>query len=649
MRKLRLIRAAAIAVVFTAGPAAAAEPVETAIDSWIATIDASPNWTASRSALTVDPAQRTATVTGLRIATEIAKAPVVISFAKVTVFGYEEQPDGAFSAQQITADGGRIDTGGVFDVDLDDVTIDRLAVPSFADYRFDPQRVATSVVKAFAIASRTRADLIRIARVDVENSIEGERSRSSYGTYELRGLADGKINTVTVGPIVSDMPSPEGIIKMRADRIEGSGYDLDAIVHLLDPDRYAGGVGDMQWRIVVGHEAIRNLVYEFPGGSARIGLIAGEAERVRQPPRSFTGLFDALINRQDASPEEIGKEFLPILPDLAKTYSVGMIRMGDLDVVAPEIDRFHLGAIRFSELSAEGLGEFALEDFDLSVPGEVDLGLDRFAFGDVRFPEIEAVIRAAEAQASGVPADPTPLIPTLGFAEVLGFDFKRGAEAGKLDSLRLDLGDYIGPIPTKIGYAMRGLDIPASLIKDPKAQEMLAGLGYDRVAGDSSFRLGWREADQSVTLDGFDLTLEDIGRITASATLRGLTRAAIERPQSLEAALPSLLFESGRLTIEDRSVVGRALAMQAKKMNVSPDTFRNQIVGAVPLALMVLRNPTFQGKLAPALQAFLKAPGTIAFAAAPVSPVPITAIEAAAKSAPQTLPDLLGIQVETRP
>ena len=252
------------------------------------------------------------------------------------------------------------------------------------------------------------------------------------------------------------------------------------------------------------------------------------------------------------------------------------------------------------------------------------------------------------ASESGIDFDPMPLIPTMGFAEAVGVDVTQGGKKlGAVDRARIDLGDYIGPVPTSIASDVRGLDLDLSQIDDRRAREMIKGLGYDRLVADYGFRLSWREADEAVILDGFKLAIKDLATMNADATLTGLTRQAIQDPKQLEGALSSLLFTRGKLSVEDKSIVERAVGMQAKKMNVEPDKFRQQIAGALPLFLMVLKNPGFQAKLAPALQAFIKAPGTMTITAAPATPVPLLKLIETADSAPQKLPDLLQVEIKT--
>ncbi|MBN9028157.1 MAG: hypothetical protein J0H20_21880, partial [Rhizobiales bacterium] len=507
---------------------------------------------------------------------------------------------------------------------LSDIRVDNLSVPSFVNYVFDQNRIFTSLAKGWGIIAKASVDSIRVGRIQATETSEGQTSAASFGSYELRGMANGVIDQVTMGPISQEMPSPDGLIKFTIDKIEARKYDLDALSAVLDPDRYAGGVGDGKWRTALGLEVYRNFSIEMPGASVRMGSFEMENLRLRQPKKSFTDFLDTFLSKPDLPDNEAAR--------LVRDNFAGL---SDLDVTAPEVERFHLGDFHFNDFSSDGIGEIGVHDLDVAIQDKGTLGAERLAVGGFKFPSPELLVSSMYASESGIDFDPMPLIPTMGFAEAVGVDVTQGGKKlGAVDRARIDLGDYIGPVPTSIASDVRGLDLDLSQIDDRRAREMIKGLGYDRLVADYGFRLSWREADEAVILDGFKLAIKDLATMNADATLTGLTRQAIQDPKQLEGALSSLLFTRGKLSVEDKSIVERAVGMQAKKMNVEPDKFRQQIAGALPLFLMVLKNPGFQAKLAPALQAFIKAPGTMTITAAPATPVPLLKLIETADSAP---------------
>jgi hypothetical protein len=649
--RLRLLAAGTSAIAMTASlPALAEEPIETAIRGWVAALDASPNWVAGFAELSYDEGRREATLRNLTIRSETLSTKIEVSFGTLGVVGYSETADGGFKALEIKADDSKVVIGDLADVTMRDLRVDNLAVPSFASFVFDPNRPFTSGVKAMAIAAKTSIDSIKIANIQSTQTAEGQTSRADYGSYELKGMADGKIDQVAVGPVKQEMPSPDGLMTFGIDRIEARKYDLDAVVAVFDPDRYVGGVGDGKWRDVLALEVYKNFTINVPGAAIRIGSFETENLRMRQPKRNVGEVIDTLLTKPDMPEEEVGRLVSENLAGLLGFAGVGSLRLSDLDVTAPEIERFHLGDFHITDMSSDGIGEIGINDLDAAAQDKSSVGAERLAIGDIRFGDLDYLANMLRAAEAGADIDPLPLMPTLGFAEAIDLDVvQAGTRLGAVERARLDLGAYIGPVPTKIATDIRGLDLDLSQVSDRRAREMLRDLGYQRLVADYGFTLAWREADESVKVDGFRLAIKDLATLTMDATLVGLSRQAIEDPQNLEPALAGLQFTQGQLAIEDQSIVERAIGMQAKKMNVEPDKFRQQIAGALPLFLMALRNPGFQAKLAPALQAFIKTPGTMTILANPATPIPVLQLIETAETAPQKLPDLLQVEIKTTP
>lgn len=649
--RLRLLAlGVSAAAMSAAAPAFAEAPIETAIRNWVAALDASPNWVAGFAELSYDEGQRTASIRNLTIRSETLATKIEISFGTLGVTGYSETSDGGFKALELSADSSKLVIGDLADMQLRDIRVDNLAVPSFANFVFDPTRVFTSAVRAAAIAANTSIDSIRVGHVEATQTNEGQTSTASFGSYEMKGMTGGKIEQIALGPVSQEMPSPDGLLTFKVDKIEARKYDLDAVVAVLDPDRYAGGIGDGRWRSVLGLEVYRNFSIDVPGASVRIGSFEVEDVRMRQPKQNFAVFFDSLIANPDMSDDEAARLVRDNLAGLLGFAGVGAIRLNDLDVTAPEVERFHLGDFHILDFSSDGIGEIGIGDLDAAVQDKGSIGAERMAIGGFKFPDLDMLVSAAYAAERGIDVNPLPLMPTFGFAETINFDVTQGGKKlGSVDRARTDLSAYIGPVPTNIATDIRGLDLDLSQIQDRRAREMIRDLGYDRLIADYGFEISWREADDSLTIDTFRLAIKDMATITMDATLTGLTRKAIEDPLTLESALSSLLFTRGKLAIEDKSIVERAVGMQAKKMNVEPDKFRQQIAGALPLFLMALRNPGFQAKLAPALQAFIKAPGTMTITAAPTTPVPVTTLIETAEKSPQKLPDLLQVEIKSTP
>ena len=381
--------------------------------------------------------------------------------------------------------------------------------------------------------------------------------------------------------------------------------------------------------------------------------------KMRQPEESFGEMFDVMMAHPDTPKDKMDEMAAKRLPGILSAFGIGRFGFENLEVEATGVDRLSLGGFHISDFSSDGLGEFSIDDLDGAVEGLGSLKLGRFAFGGIMFPSgdaVKAALQAAEAGSSDI--DVKSLIPKLGFFELDGLDVATpGRAAHALDKFRVDLGDYIGPVPTSISGAMTGFDFPVAAIDDRESRETLQRLGYDHIIANYGFKLDYDEANEQLKIGELSFGVDKMGAVTSSAILSGLPRTAIDHPEMLETVMPALALVSAKLTFTDASIVGKGLDILAEKMKAPPDKFRAQFADAMPflLSMTVLTDPQLMAavnksgllaKLTPAVKTFIAEPGSsITVTLTPPKPVSIPAITAAAENAPDTLAELLGIDI----
>src|SRR5262249_33228692 len=125
-------------------------------------------------------------------------------------------------------------------------------------------------------------------------------TRVSVGAFDLSGLNNGKIKSITAGPFKLQSPDPNGIVEMTAASAESTDMDLAAIVHVYNPDEYGrDGTGDLVWRQALRITSYRDIDIGLPGAKVTIGDFSMEGLRVRQPRHSFAPLIDAILAHPD--------------------------------------------------------------------------------------------------------------------------------------------------------------------------------------------------------------------------------------------------------------------------------------------------------------------------------------------------------------
>ncbi len=626
-----------------AAPSLAAEPVEDALKAWVAAIDASPQFAASYGTLTV--VGGTAVMSDLRITAEGGPPiPIEVTADTLTVAGFRPGQPGGFSADDVAVGVIRA-TLGQSTTTFTTFRLRGLTVPDFASVSFDPNQPFTSIMRFYKLFLTASLAEGSIADVTTVQTMGSEQSSVTYRNLALAGFSGGKIASMTAGPLSMSAPSRDGLIRFVIDKLESYDTDLGVFVHVYDPDAYAGGRGDMQWRTAMRLAAYRNMSIEAPGARITLHDLELSDLRMRQPPAPVMPYLDSIMTNPVMSQrqqEELAERYAL---DLVASMGIGRFSLRGLDVTSNDFNRFHIGEFVLADASLDGLGEIAINDFDLAANGDGPMQGQRAAIGDIVFPPLEAIRSAMTAEREGRQVDAMALIPKLGFLEINGLHLIR-LDEGPADIGRLLLTGkgHVGPIPTDVEMQMRGFEVPVALAGTRQGSS-LSDLGYTTIRFDFGYRVVWNEADSTVRLENFSLDLADIGSLQGDLTIGGLTRAMLEHPETLAETSQNLQFVDARFTVKDQSLLSRIIGVQAARAGQTPEAFRKQITDALPFFLMALQNAGFQAKVAPALQSFLTTPDSLTIVAKPREPVSFSSLVSTMESAPQRLPDLLSIEV----
>jgi hypothetical protein len=618
-------------------PASAEAPVETAVKAWVAAIDASPEWQAAYAGLTVDSVTGKATLTGLSVKSE--QPGFSLTFATVTVDGFRETNDGTFTAQEIDLDGGDI-KAGAFSLRIANAAIDAPVLPESGGFVWDDAAPFVSAIHALALLTRAAAASARARSITVVETVQGIQTQTTYNTVKVAGWRNGKVAAISAGPVKTESPSPNPLVTLSMDTTETRDVDLNALVAVYDPARYTGGVGDGVWLQAIGHAAYHKVAIGIPGVTLTIGDTAVDGFRMRQakaPP--------LLAPAADDPSASLADQLLRRLDALA-TYGVDRFATTNLDVAISGLDRAHLDGLTVSDVSTERIGDLALTSLALAISdggGTIDVG--KLALGGLALPSSDTIRAALAAQASGGNVQYSSLIPPLTYVEAGGIDVALSAlPPVQLGRFRVDLGAYAVKVPTAIGLDLVGADVPAALIPDERAQHLLASFGYDRVHVDAGAHVDWSDAGE-IAIKDFHFAMKDVGGLSGTVDLLGIKPSAAQHIAAVEGAVGALSLKSGTFTFADDSIVGRALAAQAARLNADPAKFRQQFATGLPFMLAFLNNRDLQAQLAPVLQTFVRTSGSITAVANPAAPVPLSAIVAAAETAPFTLFSLLSVSV----
>lgn len=638
----------AVAFIVTGSSPVFAQSTADAVKSWLTAIDATAEWKASYSTLTDDAANSAAIITGLAIHSE-KEDGLRFDFDKVTLKGVPSDTSGPFSAEEISIDHGTL-ASNKFGVTVDDVSFNGLALPFFNSADLPPDNPLAAMTKINEIFSALKLDHGGIGKITNNTAEIGEASEIVYEGLSIDGLRDGKLDTFAAGPARIKTQSAEtGPFDTTVNRFEVRGIDLQLVLNTFYPTDASGedDGGDNPWRSVLSLVSYRGMTVQDEKNKVLVDDVSLEDFKVRKPPAGYAAKIRRMLGGETMTDEENEQLAQDVGLDVLASVALGRVSMRNLEASGDEFDNFRLGGFTLRDVSIESIGEISLDGLAVSVPEQGSFSLDRFAIGGIVFPKFSLLKAAMESEHGGLEPDPTTLVPQIAFVEFLGAKaLLSGKPPGSLDRLRFELRDYVGVIPTTATADLRALQIPADVVTDESAREILRGLGIDQISVDYGYRIRWRETDSKLFIDDFHIQVADVGSLTLSLVLGGLTRDMLADTPDTDKMMENLIFEEARIVFEDKSITDRTIRYFAKQTDADPETLRTETADAIPLTLRVaISDEGLRAKIAPALKAFLLKPGRLTLVARAKEPLPLGMVVMTASMDPQSLTELLNIEV----
>lgn len=646
-----------------------------------------------------DPASGTATVSDISIT-----LPITVSFGKAgsftLQFGFEqpdftitnaERIDGGYRVEAATAEGATavsLSIDGVNDFKMD-ASVEEwrgegLYWPDIPSIGADPDRPLTRYYPLFRWVAAMEANRVSVRRVEVDQTgPQGTKQHTVYNDLVTSDQHNGVIGVMQVGRTVVEssqpMPAPqsqagetpgqpgqaEGQVGKQAKAPEvftltyevGSiryrNYDIGRLVNLFDPEAYAAGQSDDMYYSVLEEAWANDISVNAEGAQIRIGRYGGTGFGMRRPELNFLAFMDRLAKGEEPDPKEALRYGLAMLG----SFAMERLSIDDVAVTPPpgEEGGGRLERFIMRNLSADRLGEIAIEGLDVTGPDDVAVKLERFGIKDVIFPTADAIMALADYTEQNPGKDPPPslvlpVIPLLYEIETRGFAVSK-ADIGtiSLDNAVTRFANHIGAIPTMIMGKVENFQAPVAVIDDPEAKVIFQRMGLDQIVFNEEISIRWDEETQDLIIDPVVLDLEGAGRISFSARFAGVPRLVFENPQAAQQALATLAFTSAKLQIDNDSLVQAALALAAEDKNVSVEDARNEILMQIRQGAQQLQDPALAKMVDDAVSAFLANPDVLTVEAKPNTPMPLTQIMGMAAVAPQAIVQQLGLVIRAAP
>ncbi len=262
--------------------------------------------------------------------------------------------------------------------------------------------------------------------------------------------------------------------------------------------------------------------------------------------------------------------------------------------------------------------------------------------------------------------DPLDSVMMYDKAKIDSLSVKRdGTQVFSLASLHVDVTRPTGNDPLKFDGAADSFTADLSKVEDPKSKAAIKALGYETIEGSMAMAGSWSPKTGDATLDKYDLTVKNAGTFGIHLKMGGYTpefirslhaiqKKVAEAPKDKKGTqsmamlglMQQLSFGGATISFSDNSLTGKIMDYVAAQEGMKRSDIANQAKAVLPFLLAKLNNPDLSSQVTTAVSTFLDNPKNLSVVASPPNPVPFALIMAGAMTAPQQLPQTLGVKIE---
>ena len=459
----------------------------------------------------------------------------------------------------------------------------------------------------------------------------------------LSDVGDGRIGSVAAGPGSATFGEAGKPGRAAFARFEAASVDAD---RLLAPSMPRATDDASTRETVFAGAALDDTTLTSPDGDVvRIARIAGRDYRSRRTAAglgaTFDRIADGLDKRADAGARSRG---LAAASDLLGAFEIGGLEAVGIDYSNP---RGSTGRIaRIGLAAAAGTpGSVRLDGFETAGP-DLTARIAAIAVEDISLRSLIDGMASAAATGSAIgPAEARRFVPQVGAIRLGRVEVVKGGPAAgtgsfTLAGLELATSDFVEGLPTRMRFAMRDLSVPVAALSGTDPAGQLAGLGYTDIATSVRADLAWSEASRQ--LDVHEIAFEGGGMGSAKlrAVVGNVSKDLFGRDSdaATRAALGAAA-QSIDLDIQDRGLLDRILAMQARQQGVAAEDLRIAYAAYARLGIPEVLGPTMPGatELAQAVARFITKPGQLRLRAKATQAAGLSAADVTAAGNPATL------------
>ena len=311
--------------------------------------------------------------------------------------------------------------------------------------------------------------------------------------------------------------------------------------------------------------------------------------------------------------------------------------------VPGEEEGVQIGDLDLENVSQDGetivIGTLSMPTYSFSSEG-VEIDMSDMSISGLRLPPQDM-------------ADPMNEIAVYDSADIGSLNVSYGGmDVFTLQQLHTEMTGGDGT-PYAFSGAAERFSADLSAVEDPKTKE-----GTVEMAGT------WEPESGRLALDQYDISIDNAGTLGLTFEITGYTPqfiAALRETQAKMAEtegqdqsaqgmamlglMQQLNLHGATLRFDDDTLTRKVLQYFADQQGAKPADIANQAKAVLPFAMMQIGNPALTTEVSAAVNAFLDNPESLEIRVAPANPLPFAMIAASAMTAPQSLPQQLGVGV----
>ncbi len=439
--------------------------------------------------------------------------------------------------------------------------------------------------------SELNAARVTIPQIVLTYKVGDEDTTTTYSDIVLTNVVDGVAATASVGGTSVD-GADDVAVTMGAMAM--ADFDIGTLLAFYGLGNESGFT---DLRTVYSNATFEGGTLEAEDVSCTFG--GGRSDEFRARPIAGTQNFFAMIAEIEAateanrppSPEAISG-MIAWYADLFRAFESAPMLVDGFDCSGEDDEgrpiQVAAGNIEIGAFSGPSLPQMSLDAFRVVVPNEGQVGFSNFTLKPMEFSgamssleEIGGGINEAWAAANW-----RSLIPVMEGFSIAGVEIDVPNPDSQGERVQLNLGlfdltltDYVNAIPSVVDLLVEELrvDIP----EEPGDNAFFAdlrGAGITGLAIDLGSSMRWNEADQTIDVTDLYLDTPELGLVRITGQLGNATRALFaDDPREVERAAMTMTVRNLSIDLEDRGLLGLAVAAGARDAQQTEEAFRTMM------------------------------------------------------------------------